>query len=240
MTKIKPAYLIIGNGRVASHFAHYISLLGITCQQWWRTLPDSQLQSQLPSATHVLLLISDDAIESFAKNKLIGHPGYHIHFSGSLVSDNLIGVHPLQTFSDDLYELEQYQNISFVLDHDAPDFTELFPYFSNQHVRMNKRDKAKYHALCVLSGNFSCMLWEKFFSELENGFNIPRDIAFPYLQQQMLNLTAHAKSVMTGPLVRNDKDTIQINLKALEGDPFASVYSSFVDCYEKIKCREKI
>ena len=66
-----------------------------------------------------------------------------------------------------------------------------------------------------MSGNFSCLLWQKFFASLEHEFNLPPAIAFPYLIQQMNNLLHDPQAALTGPLVRNDKDTIEKNLAAL-------------------------
>src|SRR5690606_22369343 len=107
-----------------------------------------------------------------------------IHFSGSLVTREIYGAHPLMTFSaDQLYTLQEYQSIPFVLDHDAPEFTILFPNLPNQAVRLHTSMKAKYHALCVLSGNFSCLLWQKLINSMEQ-FGFPKDIVHRYLMQQ--------------------------------------------------------
>ena len=142
------------------------------------------------------------------------------------------GAHPLMSFSKNLYGFDQYQSIPYILDHDAPAFESLFPGLPNQHVRLHKSSKAKYHALCVLSGNFSCLLWQKLFSCFEKEFNIPSAIAYPYLLQQTQNLLTDPKSALTGPLVRGDNYTIEKNIAALEQDPFQEVYRSFVACYQ--------
>jgi 2-dehydropantoate 2-reductase len=229
-----PHYLIIGDGRVARHIHHYFSLLQIPFSSWHRQQPFSSLHQALVHATHVLILIKDNAIEHF----IVQHKPYSqamwIHFSGSLVTEHAYGAHPLMTFSGSLYDLAQYQAIPFVLDHDAIAFAELLPGLPNQHVRLHTSLKPKYHALCVLSGNFSCLLWQKLFNTLENEFNIPQSIAYQYLYQQTQNLFTHPQTAMTGPLVRGDNLTIDNNLTALENDPFQHVYKSFVECYEKI------
>ena len=162
------------------------------------------------------------------------YSGLAIHFSGSLVSDHVIGAHPLQSFNTGLYTLEQYQQIPFVIDHDAPDFKSLLPGLMNHHVRLNKSKKSKYHALCVLSGNFSCLLWQKLFSSLEDEFHLPKEIAHVYLRQQMQNLLDAPENALTGPLVRGDTQTISRHLRALTGDEFKDVYASFVACYDKM------
>jgi hypothetical protein len=235
-----PYYLIIGSGRVASHFKHYFSLLNLSYSFWHRKQPISSLYQELKRATHILLLISDHAINSFFTEHLQQHSTdlTLIHFSGSLVLDHVYGAHPLMTFSRDLYHLEQYQSIPFIVDHDAPSFADLLPGLPNPHMQLHKSLKPKYHALCVLSGNFSCMLWQKLFNTLEDEFHIPKTFAFSYLNQQMNNLLTNSITAMTGPLVRRDVVTIEKNIAALECDPFQKVYESFVICYEKIKRSE--
>jgi len=225
-----PYYLIIGNGRVSRHFQHYFSLLHIPFITWHRKKPTEYLSQYTKSASHILLLIRDDAIEDFIKNHL-SHRTV-VHFSGSLVTPLAYGAHPLMTFNDNLYSLEHYQSIPFILDHNAPEFGEILPGFPNQHVRLDTALKQKYHALCVLSGNFSCMLWQKLFSSLEQEFNIPASIAHGYLQQQTKNLLENQRTALTGPFVRNDINTMEKNLAALYGDPFQEIYKSFINCYQ--------
>src|SRR3990167_6943998 len=115
-----PCYLIIGNGRVAQHFRHYFSLLNIPFSSWNRTETTLDLKNKLSRTSHAIVLISDDAINSFVekyyaeKNNLIW-----IHFSGSLVSPVAIGVHPLMSFNNNFYTLDHYKKIPFILDENA-------------------------------------------------------------------------------------------------------------------------
>lgn len=228
-----PHYLIIGNGRVARHFQHYFSQLKLSFDTWHRHEPFEQLQKKLGQATHVLVLITDKSINSFIQENLKTH-AMRIHFSGSLVSELAYGAHPLMCFNEQFYSLEQYKQIPFIIDEDAPAFEELLPGLTNTHVRLKKSLKAKYHALCVMSGNFSCLLWQKLFSTFEKEFNLPHTIAHPYLQQQTQNILHNYQTALTGPLVRNDQETLAKNLAALENDPFQQIYQSFISCFDKL------
>ena len=230
-----PTYLIIGNGRVARHFCRYFDFLGISYTQWHRRLPVADLARVLPDATHILLLIRDDAIEGFSKAHLSDCAALKIHFSGALTVAGGHGAHPLMTFGTEMYGIEKYQSIPFVVDRGAPDFATLLPGLANTHVRLDPQDKAKYHALCVMAGNFSCLLWQKLFDCLEKDFNIPVDIAHPYLRQQTENLLKDHVSALTGPLARGDTATIARNLAALKDDPLQAVYESFVQAYKGIR-----
>lgn len=233
-----PHYLLIGDGRVAKHFKHYFSLLQLPFSTWNRQQSVSELKDLLPQSSHLLILISDAAIEAFVKDYCANESLIRIHFSGSLISQHAFGAHPLMSFANEMYSLQEYQTIPFVLDDDAPEFSDLLPGLANSHFRLDKTLKAKYHALCVLSGNFSCLLWQKLFSEFEQKLNLPQTISHPYLRQQMQNLVTNPLNALTGPLVRNDIVTIENNLAALCNDPFQEVYQSFVNAYKKLNVGE--
>jgi len=230
-----PHYLIIGNGRVARHFLHYLSLLNLPVSQWHRGENLAGLRELLPSATHILLLISDEAIEPFIEDHLQATSAVRVHFSGALASRMAHGAHPLMTFNWGLYTLEKYRSIPFVVDADAPAFETLLPGLPNTHQALPVHLKAKYHAVCVLSGNFSCLLWQKFFDTLASEFHFPPEMGHAVLRQQMENLLEDWTSAFTGPLARGDRKTIEKNLVALRGDPFKAIYQSFVDAYPLMK-----
>jgi 2-dehydropantoate 2-reductase len=218
-------YLLIGNGRLSRHFQHYFRCLDLPFRVWTREQP-----LDLQGVTHTLLAIPDDAMAEFLQS----HPEIHstivVHFSGSFVTSLAWGAHPLMTFSHQLYTLADYQAMHFVVDSPAPPFAELLPGLSNPHHRLDPELKARYHAECVLSGNFTSMLWSHFFHIMEQKLGLPRSAAVPYLRRIAANLEAE-ENPLTGPLVRGDRATVARNLQALEGDPYQGVYSSFVQAY---------
>lgn len=227
-----PTFLIIGNGRVARHMCHYFQSLDIPYTQWHRHMPASVLAPLAAKASHILLLIRDDAIENFAKTYLADSKAVKIHFSGALNAQGIYGAHPLMTFGEGLYAPEKYRDIHFIIDSDAPDFADLLPGLPNAHARLDPAQKAKYHALCVMAGNFSCLLWQKLFDTLQSEFDIPAAAALPYLSQQTENLAADYHTALTGPLARGDTATIARNISALKGDNFQAVYQAFVEAYK--------
>ncbi len=230
-----PRYLIIGNGRVAKHFCHYFDLLQLPYQQWSRHADNtSTLPAKIDNATHILLLIADGAIEEFYLQHLQGHDKTLIHCSGALAINNVIGAHPLMTFSHELYDLATYESIHFIVDVNAQ-LADILPGLNNPCHSIPKEAKAHYHALCVMSGNFSCILWQKLFNELESKYNIPHTAAMPYFQQQTKNLMQSPQAALTGPLVRDDKTTIAKNLNSLASDPYQQVYQAFVDAFNSQK-----
>lgn len=227
-----PTYAIIGNGRLARHLTHYFNLLEIPLLQWARsTHTPRDLKVTSAQASHILLAISDKAIEpfiqehSFLKNKTL------IHFSGSLVSPLALGTHPLMTFANDLYELKTYTSIPFIYEENTTPWAELFPLLPNPHYSIPLSQKRFYHTLCVMSNNFTTLLWQKFYKELSQTLNLPIDTIHPFLKQTFNNLLTNPHSALTGPLARNDEVTISSNLKTLENDPFQNIYKAFLESY---------
>lgn len=231
-----PHYLIIGNGRVAKHFLHYFKLLKLSVAHWHRALPTAILYQMCSKASHILVLISDPYIDEIIKtHQLAASSRIVLHFSGSILSQNAWGAHPLMCFSQELYDIDTYTSIPFVIDQQAPAFETLLPGLNNPHARLDPKLKPLYHALCVLSANFSCLLWQNFFSSLENKLHLSPELGFPILQRQTLNLLADSQHALSGPLIRKDHATLAKHIAALEGDPFQQIYHSFVNCYEEME-----
>lgn len=63
-------YLIIGSGQMATHFVYYLKLLNLPWQQWSRKNNTAQeLVEYSKTCPHVLLLISDQAIDNIFTTK---------------------------------------------------------------------------------------------------------------------------------------------------------------------------
>lgn len=227
--------MIIGRGRVARHFARYFDLLSISYTQWHRGMEHALIADMAAKASHIFLLINDDAVASFAAEHLADVSAFKIHFSGSLTTPDVYGAHPLMTFGQDLYDLETYRRIAFVIEETAPANDVLLPLLSNQMERIAIDKKPLYHALCVMAGNFSCLLWQKFFESLKGDLGLPPEIGQPYLQQQTENILRDYRTALTGPLARGDSETLNRNMAALTGDAYQDVYKSFVKAYEEKK-----
>lgn len=225
--------LIIGNGRAATHMAHYFALLNLPFQQWSRSSGE-ELSAQLTHIQRILLLINDDQIIPFLNQYPQLRQKCVIHFSGALVIDGIYGAHPLVSFSQNLFEFEFYKAIPFAVDHNAPAFAELLPGLPNPNYRIDETKKSFYHALCVLSGNFTTLLWQKLFNELEP-LGLPTEFGLPYLQCITNNLRQNPNGALTGPLARGDLQTIERNLEALQDDPYAKVYRAFVEVFAEKK-----
>lgn len=233
-----PRYTIIGAGRVARHMCHYLRLLDIPFQQWSRALSQVQLQQALEHSTHVLVLISDAAIEPFIQ----AHPELSnktlVHFSGALHTPLAYSAHPLMTFTESLYDLAHYQRMPFVTERNDPSLEKLLPGLSNPSYSIDAEQKALYHALCVTSGNFTTLLWQHCMQLFEQQLNLPEEILLPYLQQITSNIASNPQGALTGPIARGDHITMQRNLAALENTPLHPIYKSFIDTFAQQPTKE--
>jgi predicted short-subunit dehydrogenase-like oxidoreductase (DUF2520 family) len=224
---------IVGRGRLATHLAHYFTLLGIPIRCWSRRTDAGSPEETLAECPVVLLLISDSAIAPF-----VGlHPGLQshtlVHASGSLVTPLAHAAHPLMSFGPALYDLETYRAIPFITDENGPPLGELLPGLPNPRFTIHASARPYYHALCVMAGAFSTMLWQKLFADFEHRLGLPPEAAHPYLRRLSAALLTEPRHALTGPVARGDAGAIQSNLAALEGDPFQAVYEAFVRVYDQ-------
>ncbi|WP_440616831.1 DUF2520 domain-containing protein [Cysteiniphilum sp. 6C5] len=226
-----PSYGIIGNGRLARHIQFYFKLKNIPHTLWHRQQAEPP-ENTLDQSDIILLAISDDAIDSFLDNHRQLNDKLCVHFSGTLVSQNALSYHPLMTFPSQPYDFDFYQKILFVGEEKTPAFSTIFPQLTNPSIQIPQAKKAYYHALCVMANNFTTLLWQKFFNEMTTTFNASLNDIKPYLKQTLLNIDSDYNNALTGPLKRQDLQTIKRNLEALEEDGFVKIYQAFVDVYQ--------
>lgn len=220
---------IAGDGRLARHFAHYLTLLGLPVRTWSRRAGPPDPREALAGCRTVLLLLRDAAIEPFVHSWPDLRATTLVHCSGSLRTDVAQCAHPLMTFGPDLYDLERYARIPFVLDAGGTPLGDLLPGLPNPSYAIPADDRPHYHALAVMAGNFSTLLWSHLFDTLAARWNIPASAGVPYLEQVTANLRVDHRTALTGPLARGDVRTIEANRAALERDRFRGVYAAFVE-----------
>jgi predicted short-subunit dehydrogenase-like oxidoreductase (DUF2520 family) len=222
-------YLIIGSGRVANHFKYYFTLKQIPFLSWSRKEnSESELLPLLEQVATALVLISDSAIKDFYQQKLNVFRGSVVHFSGALEIAGTDGFHPLMTFGPELYKPEFYESIFFSSSSEEK-FRVCFPKLSNPVFVLNPAHKALYHALCVMSGNFSQILWRQGLLNLES-LGVPPQAFHLYLHRGLENFIAHPQRSLTGPLARKDWQTMQGNVEALP-ENLQQLYLAFVKFY---------
>ena len=163
--------LLIGSGRLAKHLFYWNSLLEKPNQilTWDRSQDPHLLNKFLNQTTVVWLAISDTAIVPFFEKYLVGHDHKVVHFSGALNDTRLISAHPMMSFPQELMSDSAYADIGFGVT-GVSDLSSVLPGFKNSFFVVAAENKALYHSLCVVAGNFPQLLWvetEKKFLELQ-------------------------------------------------------------------------
>jgi len=236
---------LLGSGRVATHMQHYLKLLGIPAVMWARCDdprfnsshhcdPEQRLADVIRQSDRLWLLVSDSAVAPLAEKIQTLDPDHRcllMHASGSLNINGIITIHPLMTFANTLYPLTRYQSIPLVTE-PSVSMSRCLPELPNRSYAIHAEQRALYHSLCVISGNFAQILWHQCRDEMQQSLNLPSDVLMPYLQQVCENFVRTPDSALTGPLVRGDVSTIEQHLDALRGHPLEPVYRSILACYQ--------
>lgn len=224
--------LLVGSGRLATHFAFYLRSINCSFHQWSRRTHSSQeLKTLLKSVEHVALAISDDGLAPFIDQNLLRFQGRISHFSGAWHRNGIVSTHPLMSFGPHLYQLSDYKKIHFTIE-GADSLSRVFPRLENPWSVLSADRKSLYHALCVLGGNFPLLLWSKMEKDLRT-MGIPTEAMHLYIQKISQNYIDSGETALTGPLVRGDKQTIERNINALAGDPWEKVYRAFQEVYRE-------
>jgi hypothetical protein len=205
--------VLIGDGRLARHLRRYFDQLKLNHEIWSRRMEAEECCPALDA-------------RPFRRARAFGDQR-RVHFSGRLASSLAIGAHPMFSFAGTFYDRELYERIPFVIDQGSSPLASLIPGLPNPCFFIEPEQRERYHALCVLAGNFTTLVWRKLFFELDAELGMPRRQALPYLESIMRGL-AGTGAPLSGPLSRGDQATLQRNLAALKGDPFEQVYGAFV------------
>lgn len=269
-------YLIIGNGKTAYHMRFYLNILGYEVLNWhYRPAllklarisettdsnPSSKLidaeSPQIPSdpqslrlfydrCDRILLLIRDAAIDSFLTQYPFLRTSKTIHFSGALQVEGISNLHPLISFSEDLFAPEFYPQIPFALfskkavgvakNTETSNTTidesnllaEWLPGFTNPWFVIPFEQKSLYHGLCVAGGNLMVLLWQAVGREFSQHFQIDESILFPYLKSITANLLTHWNQALTGPIARRDEITLNKNYVSLKETPLKPIFEAHV------------
>lgn len=231
--KEKIKYTLVGSGRLARHLEHYLRFLGIPFIKWSRREPPERFAEALRDSSHVLLAVKDQAIGPIAervRSLVTSHEleeKWLVHFSGALEVSGVHAAHPLMTFAEPLQSRDWYERIPFAIEK-GQTLTALLPGFPNPSFELRREDRAKYHAMVSMAGNFAYLLWRETFAELER-LGVPSSALTPYLQQVLHNFADDPRHALTGPLARKDWSTIDLHLSALRDRlAWVDLYKAFI------------
>ncbi|HRK07907.1 MAG TPA: DUF2520 domain-containing protein [Pseudobdellovibrionaceae bacterium] len=225
--QFKETLLLIGRGRLAQALIRWPKSPQIEIRSWHRSLSLDELDRALDGASHVLLAIRDDALESFiAEHAARLQSKTLLHFAGSrgdFTHHNVrcFVAHPLVSLSTPPPPAELLQHVRFSIS-GAKGLSELLPGFSNPSFILPDHERALYHALLSLGGNLGVWLWERMEREFTSQFQFApheemRTHLMPYLESLFWALRTRAAdaSALTGPISREDLGTIARQSSAL-------------------------
>lgn len=231
-------HLLVGNGKVSRHFAKYFSDLNLSFETWQTPRAISSDFFKNFRATHVWILVSDRAIESVAASIRAGlAPGLNpqmLHASGATVVSGVLGAHPLMTFGQALYDEEAYRRIPFVVENplNGEVTSSLLGGLPNAAVFLDPKNRALYHSLVSVAGNFPALLWTEVFERFECELGLPHEILAPFLFQTLTNVLESGEAALTGPLIRGDLPTVKNHRAALAGTALSPLYGAFEDFFQ--------
>lgn len=228
-------YLMVGNGRVGANMTAYLHAFGHEVAPLRRTKTPAQedaAASAIREADIIMVAIPDGAIADWFDQwrEIIGKRAV-IHFSGALTVAGMHGFHPLYSFPKGVLPTYEMEKIPFACSPEGPSFTEIFPGAPNKSFMVSDDERARYHALAVISGNFVSYIWNETAKELDGYAGEGESgLLLPYIDSIVARFQENPYASLTGPVARHDRATIDANLNALESDPkLKALYEAFVD-----------
>lgn len=198
----------------------------------YETLEDLVRDSEV-----VFITVPDDVIASvWEEMKALQIAGKAIcHCSGVLSSDIFsekaahhccgYSIHPLLAFSDKLHSYQELSQAVFTIEGDngrQQEMTDLLRRCGNEVIAIHQEEKARYHAAAVFASNLMLGLAETAVEELiQCGFarETARAALAPLMEKNIAHLRQHSpEEALTGPMERNDRNTVKRHLDTLSGD----------------------
>ncbi len=228
-------YVIFGAGRVGVNMTRYLTFLGhgvsLISHAEAKTDPDA-CRAKIRAADIVAAAAPDDRLADWRDQwapDLVGKIA--IHFSGAARIDGVYAFHPLYSFPPDAVAPETMKQIAFACPREGPAFGDVFPGAENPHFKISDEDRARYHALAVLSGNFAAYLWNETAKEISAFSGLPPETVMGgYLASIIDRFVESPEASLTGPVARRDAKTVAANLEALAATPkLRGLYESFLE-----------
>jgi hypothetical protein len=231
--------LFVGGGRLSHHLQFYFGSLGhhvkVVSARHLFAEPERYSEFAASEWDAVFLLCRDrDIARAFSvlSNKSLEfylRSKHWVHCSGALRVAGVESWHPLASFSSQLFDSNFYTKIPFVGSTEGPSLVDILPDFPNPFFRIDPLKKPLYHALCVLSGNLSSMLWNHAANRFTQDLGLPNDISHVFARSVLENFIQLGAEGQSGPLTRGDRETLAKNLEALKGDPFSLIFNGALE-----------
>lgn len=220
--------VIFGQGRVGRSFAAYAASLGFKTRLLAR---GEDAAAHVARAGLVAAAIPDDALAGWFKTWQGALQGKRaVHFSGARVIAGLPGYHPLYSFPSAPLAPLEFGRIAIAREPGAAAFAAILPGANNPEFIVRDEDRAFYHALAVVSGNFAAHLWNETATAFAARLGPDAGaIMSAYFGSVVARFGEAPLSSLTGPVARRDAATVRANLEALAGEPrLLALYRAFL------------
>lgn len=175
------------------------------------------------------------------------------HFSGSLSSVVFSGrdrlgvfacsIHPMYAFSNKFTSYQKLNQVLFTMEGDESALAVMKPFFEkmgNSVCVISPEDKVRYHAAAAMASNLMIGLYQMSLTMLE-GCGFTKEEAECLIKPLVQNnvdalLKTSPEQALTGPIERNDKETIEKHLTVLN-EAETQVYVNL--SHELLKMAEK-
>lgn len=226
--------LIFGPGRVGANIAAYARHLGVDVDVVSRAQaagdPD-QMAPRIQAATTVAAAVPDSAIAGVFDRWRGALRGKRcIHFSGALTLAGADSYHPLYSFPRSVLPNDVMRRVAFAIAEGAPALSDLLPGAPNPVFTISEKDRAFYHAIAVLTGNFSAHIWNQAARAMAQRLpDAPPEILGPYLAGVVDRFQESPFDSVTGPVARRDQGSIAANIQSLAEHPqLQTLYEAFL------------
>lgn len=179
-----------------------------------------------------------DCIKKYKlENKII------CHFSGSLSSHVFSGIeekraaacsiHPMYAFSDRFTSYKQFHTAKLTVEGSSKALESIVPLFEKLHhtvFTVAAEDKMKYHAAAALASNYMVGLFQTSLDLLgECGFSSEKamELLKPLVSNNVQSMVEKGPvAALTGPVERNDIETVKKHLQVLTQKETQDIYRS--------------
>lgn len=204
------------------------------------------LMELIKSCDILFLTVNDDSIKGVIdelkeydlKGKIICHTS-GVHTSDIIDIDCFkYSIHPIMAINDKYNSYKSLEDTTFTIEGNK-EYIEYFKKMFKNIKEISKENKKKYHALAsLISNNVNglCYLVDKELNSIGLEFNDFSNL-FKYNVNNILEYGYY--NSLTGPIERNDLNTIKSHVEALDGDT-KNVYIELAKSLSKMKNRNEI
>lgn len=217
--------VVVGRGRVGGSLARAAEVAGIEV-----TLASADRAAEAAEgADAVLLCVPDEAITEVCARIAPSPPPLVGHVSGATRLDALspatengaraFSLHPLQTFADESTPVEGTPAAIAGTDEATVSFARsLAEALDMRPFEVPEESRAAYHAAAAIASNLLVALEESAAELVERlGIEDGRELLAPLVLRTAANWAERGPAVLTGPIARGDRATVERHRTALAG-----------------------